>query len=230
MNFCMSSKRIDSLICKSAQAFTLIELLVVIGLIAILSGIIGLSLGTGDRGIALQNAQGTISSALAGVRAQAAINLGNAGIFVNAQPDGDKFLRELRLAVYIDRGTGPYWEVRGDPIVLPQGIFVVPNNTAFPTSEVDFAGDWTDLYSTKYDDTVVTLEDKGGDAISGDDYHQLVSMTSRGTTSAGQLVISPGEFQAGGLVTFDKPDFVRGLKVSSYGIATAIQDAEGFRP
>jgi prepilin-type N-terminal cleavage/methylation domain-containing protein len=211
--------------------FTLIELLVVIGLIAVLAGGIGLALGKSNRGTSLQSAQATLSSALSGARAQSALTQSNAAIFVNADPTSDNFLREFRIAIDTDpSSTTENWQVRGDPILLPSGIYLVPPGSpaAFPNTQVNFQNTWTNLYTTTYKTTVVALKDSANNPISLVSYNLISSFKVQGTTSTGQLVLSPGELQSGGKIVLDNPDFVRGLVISQYGVATFINEAAAF--
>lgn len=216
------------------SAFTLIELLVVIGIIGVAVGGIGLALGTGNKGVALQNAQGTLTSVLSGARAQAAITQASAAIFVNADPDSDNFLREIRIAVYTKFGADDKWMIRGEPIILPKGIYLVPKAGVFTDpDEVDFVGNWSSgswtLHSTAYDNTDVNLVDEEGNDISAEVYNELCTFSPRGITTAGKVVVSPGEREADGTIQFATPDFVRGAKMSRYGVPTFLSDVEAFK-
>lgn len=216
-------------------AFTLIELLVVIGIIGVAVGGIGLALGTGNKGVALQNAQGTLTSALSGARAQAALAQADAAIFVNAELGSDNFLRELRIVVNTRFGATNKWMIRGEPIILPKGIFLVPKEGVFDDpAEVDFEGDWSSpswkLYSTAYDESEdVQLVDEQGSDISAETYHKLYTFDPRGTTAPGKVVISPAEREADGTIQFKTPEFVRGAKVSRYGVPTFLSEVEAFK-
>jgi prepilin-type N-terminal cleavage/methylation domain-containing protein len=213
--------------------FTLIELLVVIALIGILSAGIGLSLGKGDRSTSLKNAQATVSSALSGARAQAALGQNSAAIFINADPTSDNFLREFRIALYIPATSAPpvpeRWLSKGDAILLPSGVYLVPPASAFTTSQVEFKNTWTELYTTAYSTTSIELTDEAGVTISSVVYHKISSFTVQGTTTAGQLVLASGEMQSDGKLVLDKPESVRGMLVSQYGVATVVNEPAAFQ-
>lgn len=216
-----------------ALGFTLIELLVVIALIAVLAGGIGLSLGKGDRGTSLRTAQSTVASMLSGVRAQAALKQTNAAIFVNATPGSDNFLREFRIAVETSTNN---WRVTGDPILLPRGLYLVPAKGVFSSpAQVQFNGAWDSgswsLYpsTNTYDNTNRRMKDAADNDISSDDYHQLVKLSVQGTTSAGKIVVAIAEPQADGSIRYDYPDLVRGMLISTYGVASFINEAEAFK-
>lgn len=216
------------------RGFTLIELLVVIGLIAVLAGGIGLSLGKGDRGTSLRTAQATIASLLSGARAQAALNQTNAAIFVNADPASENFLREFRIAVETSTNN---WRAKGDPIMLPRGLYLVPAKGVFASpGEVQFNGTWDSgstwsLYpsTNTYNSTDRRLKDSADNDISTDAYHRLVNLSVRGTTSAGKIVVAIAEPQPDGSIRYDYPDLVRGMLVSTYGVASFINEAEAFK-
>ena len=215
-----------------ARGFTLIELLVVIALIAVLAGGIGLSLGKGDRGTSLRTAQATIASLLSGARAQAALNQTNAAIFVNASPTSDNFLREFRIAIETSANN---WRVKGDPILLPRGLYLVPAKGEFP-GKVVFSGSWDSgstwsLYpsTNTYNNTNRRLKDAADNDISTDDYHRLVNLSVQGTTSAGKIVVAIAEPQSDGSIRYDYPDLVRGMLVSTYGVASFLNEAEAFK-
>jgi prepilin-type N-terminal cleavage/methylation domain-containing protein len=214
------------------RGFTLIELLVVIGLIAVLAGGIGLSLGKGNSGTSLRNAQATLASALSGARAQSALNQSKAALFVNAEPNSENFMKEFRIAVEVSANN---WQIRGDPIILPSGVYLVPKEGVFASpNEVTFQGVWKSgstwtLYSTAYDETNVQLKDKSNANISADDYHEICSFSISGTTSPGKMVFSPAELQPDLSLKYDKPELVRGATISQYGVSSLIDEAESFK-
>lgn len=225
---------------KSIRAFTLIELLVVIGLIAVLAGGLGLALSDkGNRASSLQNGQYTISSLLSGARARAALSQTSARLFVNSSPGSEGFLREFYIAT--QTGTpSTKWVVSGDPVLLPLGIYLVPlapNGSKFPSSAVDLApesgGAWPATSSSSaIDDSTgnETLQIVAGTDIAGVVYRQVQTLTTRGTTSGpgARIVLSGGEVINGTQIKFTKPEFVRGVNISSYGVASLINDVSGF--
>jgi hypothetical protein len=195
-------------------------------------------LGQGNSGVALQNAQGALTSALSGARAQAAMNQASAGLFVNIASAEEGFLREFRIAAFIDHdnnsATPPVWIVKGDPVMLSKGIYLVPPAAAgFATTQVDFqpaVSDWVDARSTSFDtaNTPLYLSD-GTTALTGS-YRRLVELTDRGTTNNnGSLILAPADILPGGVgISFKNAQLLRGARVSKYGVATALVGQEAF--
>ena len=219
-------------------AFTLIEMLVVIGVIGVLIGVIGLSLGGGNKGVAMQNSQGTLLSALSGARAKAALFQTSSAIFVNATPGNDGFMREFRIATLIDHDnnatTPAVWVAKGEVIPLSEGVYLVPTADAFPNTVIDYqptATDWTDAHSTSYNsDKIILYAADGTTRIDAADYNRLVALTERGTTAnAGTLILAPARVAPGatGLV-FDQVQALRGARISNYGVATLVEGLESF--
>lgn len=220
---------------RAARAFTLIELLVVIGLIAVLAGGLGLAFSGGDKANALQGAQGTLQSLVSAVRGQAALSGTEAGLFVNVTNstnfDSERFLRSFVIATENSSGQ---WEVVGDEIQLPAGIYLVPSSSG-SFGEAQFDGtQGTYPFSDGFDGTTTTsLQYPNGGGSYPGRYALVVSLSSRGTkvspsaAGASSLVLSPADRSATGL-TFRQPDLVRGAIISSYGVLTPINDASGF--
>lgn len=215
------------------RGFTLIELLVVIGLIAVLAGGIGLSIGGGDKSNGIKSAQNIISSLLSGARGQAALSQTDAAIVVNVTTTDENFLRELRI---VKKNADNKWIVAGNPIFLDKGVYLVPRQSSgLPTTNVSFDttnGPWTDLYSTAYDTTDIGplyFDDAGLNPISSAKYRILRSFTSLGTTSDGKIVLTTADLTGPNQLKFNNPNNVRGVKISKYGVTTLINEAEGFR-
>lgn len=238
---------------RQPQGFTLIELLVVIGLIAVLAGGIGLALGRGDGGVAMQNAQGILSSGISSAKSLAALNQANAGLYVNVDPNSDNFLHEVRIgyAMSVDDDGNPVTPnvnvrvQRGDPIVLPKGIYVVPSNGAL-AAYVDYgnindsanpvsATLWStpdNLKSSLYTATDVPLKLNNGTTNVPGTYHLLVDFDSRGNPNLGagsRITLAAAVRRAGDKLLFDKPDSVRALVLSRYGFTSYVNGRESFQ-
>lgn len=228
---------------EKASAFTLIELLVVIGLIGVLAAGLGLALsGSGNRAAALQSGQSTINSLLSGTRAQAALSQDEARLFINVTapsaavgiPDG--FLREFRIA----RKDGSNWVVTGDGVFLPKGTAFVPPSTfttgvSFEPAESDWNSSTEPRTSDAFGSSSITLRNLGGADIPGA-FREVKTFTPRGTVnnstvSGLRIVIAPTDVNndaAVPVLVFKNPEFVRGARISNYGVAALVNEAAGF--
>lgn len=209
--------------------FTLIELLVVIAIIGVLAAVLGMSLGRGNSGTALQSAQAVTASLLGGARAQAATANTDGALVVNVDDQSENYLREF----YVVTWDGSNWRAKGEATVLPAGIHLVPSNT--PTG-VTFTGTWaatirSSAFSGTPSPTFTVKATDGSSNISPDDFSIVARFTPRGTTGSNTLsrvVFSPVERTGETAITFNNPAAVRGFTISNYGIATFINDAEAF--
>jgi prepilin-type N-terminal cleavage/methylation domain-containing protein len=227
------------------RAFTLIELLVVIGLIAVLAGGIGVALLDGSSGNALQNSQSIVTSLTSVARSKAALEQTNAAVILNTRTTDDGFLREFRIVVRDPTDT--FWTVVGDSTTLDRGIYFVNPASEF-TSTVTFTGSaWTTelrsnaLTNDEIPIAGIKLADGTTNLVSVKTYRIVQIYTPRGTVPAyanasatapagGRIVFSPGKLAADGKITFDKPDSVRGLLISDYGVSTLLNEAEALKP
>lgn len=211
----------------------MIELLVVIGLIAVLAGVLGLALGRGNSGTALQAGQSTTSAMVAGARAKAAISLLNSAVLVNVTPSSDGFLRELRIATTADGGTT--WIDVGTVNELPAGVYFVPANATFGTTNVEFTGSnpaWVaNYYSSTFSGGPYKIKGSDGTTnISSDDYRVVAHFTPRGTTvtstpsTLSRVVLAPAERVSSDKVVFNNAAALRGMTISTYGISTLINE------
>jgi len=204
-----------------AAAFTLIELLVVMGLIAILAAGVGLALQGGDRSVALQAAQGTLASLLTSARGQAALAGRNAALVVQADPGSpDSYLRAVTVAVRDTADTT--WVPVDDWVLLPPNAYFLP--ATVPDGALIVPGDdWSGLRSSAFAPALDSCD--GIPCL-------VLSFTPRGTISGGgDLVLAPAVRQPAGAavsIQFIRPDAVRGVVLSTYGIATLIDDRSGF--
>lgn len=218
-------------------AFTLLELLVVVGLIAALSFAVFGALGS-TRGAALQAAQSTVANLLVVARTKASASGQPTRLLVQfdatSSTAGTRFLRHLVLQVQVN-GT---WQSLTD-VYLPDGVYVMPGNFAFPAgllASTDIAwtkSDGSSLRSTALRNANLTSESVYAGTI---EQWMNIPFAAAGTTSAsGDVVIAagrvrpPGSYAVGeSPVELQHPDRVRGLTLSSYGVATLINSRASF--
>jgi prepilin-type N-terminal cleavage/methylation domain-containing protein len=201
---------------RPKTGFTLVELLVVIGLIAVLAGVLGLALGRGNSGAALQSSQATLQGLFSAARGQAAIRQNTAFIIVNIDPASEGFLREFYITV---GGVAT-----GNPVTLSQGIYLVPRTEGMTFGgAVEFQGTWTNRLSTAFDGAAVATPA----GVTGT-FGRIVGITDRGTlssTTGTKIVLAPAERVAANRIIFTNPEAVRGVTISSYGVLTLLNDA-----
>lgn len=217
---------------SKARAFTLIELLVVIGLIALLAGGIGLAMRDGSPSSTLRASQNTLVGLLSAARGQAALTQADAMLIINASP-GESAMRELQVVVRVGTNT---WRPVGTPVTLPKGVYIIPPKAM---GGVQFASGWpADLKSAGFitseppvsaadDPEEVTSSDTTYDPFEDQVYLKFQLFSPLGTTTgSGTLLVGVGNSSGPGAVTLDKPEAVRGVKVSRYGVPIIINEAE----
>jgi len=227
--------------CRSS-AFTLIELLVVIGLIGLLAGGLGVAMNNKNPGSGLRSAQSILVSLLSSARGQAALNQVDAMILVQADPAKDNFLRSVRVVVKT-AADPTKWQEMGGEVVLPEGIYVVPPVTTVAGATLTLFNTLDSKRRSLFVATgTVTAGGVGandlGALVPAGTYFQSLYLTSLGgvkdpTTlsvksgmkvTGGRLLVAVGR-QTGPLAwELDNVSAVRGFVVSSYGVATLIND------
>jgi prepilin-type N-terminal cleavage/methylation domain-containing protein len=213
----------------TSAAFTLIELLVVIGIIAALAGGVGLALRDNNPGSALRGAQGLTVSALSSARGQAALTQANAKLIVQADKTNVNFLRAIRIVTTTDNGAN--WKQVGGEIILPSGVYIVPNGTV-PGLTLDPAG-WgrkSTFFSATAPTTVTGITASDGLWISSGWISPLgVLTTGSGSTIVnGYIVVASGKITGPDAVTLDNYESLRGVDISRYGVATLVNEADSF--
>jgi prepilin-type N-terminal cleavage/methylation domain-containing protein len=222
------------------RGFTLIELLVVIGLIAVLAAGIGLSMRDGNPSSALRASQNSLAGLLASARGQAALTQADAMIVVDATEGKNECLRSLQVVVRTGSSAAPdKWRPVGDPVLLPQGIYVVPPPNS-SINGVELSGSWASTRKSsgfssaspgaiaeRDPDATYTLAKT--DAFKDRKYLRFQVFGPLGTiSSSGTLLVTSGRRTAATSVVLDNPEFVRGIFVTKYGVATLINEGATF--
>lgn len=233
---------------KTAKAakggFTLVELLVVIGVIALITTGVTFSLRGGTQAQSLQAGQGALISLLSTARAQAATSQRQAAILIwGDENDSDRYLRHAAVGLLVDP-VAKKWEVKGEGIYLPSGIFFVPPD-ASATGPAKLANptDWeegtTTVYKTLADPEsaeLITLQRFNTGTGSYEDIENVKAyVTVRYTligqlaTGENQLVVAVGEHESDSVIRFDSAELIRGVYLSVYGIPIIINEKLGFK-
>jgi len=215
------------------RGFTLIELLVVLGIITLLAGGLGLALRDGESARALEAAQATVASLVSAARVEAVLHQNRTMLVFDADPSGDCFLRGVQVAVESAPDSGR-WRIAGPGAVLPRGICVVPGSVGVvgATFAADDAqpGTWPEERQSTLEMMPAGSILNGADNPSGKYLGMSVPLTSKGLAGVGvsvKLVLAAVRRAPPGLI-FDHPDQVRGIALSSYGVAILLNDARAF--
>ncbi|MDP2136629.1 MAG: type II secretion system protein [Candidatus Didemnitutus sp.] len=223
---------------KRSRAFTLLELLVVMGMVAALSFVFVGALG-GGKGAALESGQALMANYLIATRTKSMTTGQSARLLINVEVAGTaqpaRYLRYVVLQVHVDG----VWQTTSDAY-LPAGVFVLPGNFSvlpaglFPNA----SGPWTKSDGSNLRSTALRANNIVFAMINGENIEQWasVSLAAAGTTaSSGDLIVGSGRIRAPGSygagespVELEHPDQVRGLSLSTYGVATLINRRESF--
>lgn len=235
---------------KSAhsQGFTLLELLVVIGLIAALSAVLVRGLGGGGQAAAVQSAQATLAGLITTARAKAPATGRKARLLVHIDPAiPERYLRHVVFQLARQAGASPAdW----DTVVavdLPDGVYIAPASLASAAGLIITPSEWKRFSDPRADLTSDLFQ---GQTVSvlmpGDVDEQLwtgIAFTPNGTLAGigtglppkGYLVVVPGmkrprgSYPAGeSPVQLIKPQAVRGLVLSAYGVPALLNDRTAF--
>ena len=214
--------------CRSS-AFTLIELLVVIGLIGLLAGGLGVAMKNKNPGSGLRSAQSVLVSLLSSARGQSALNQVEAMILVQADPNKDNFLRSVKVVVQSATNSTTWQEVGGE-VVLPEGIYVVPPVTNL-TGAVLSCTNKTGRLSQFVENTTPDITGVTGRYFQSLHLTPLGSIakdtgagTSQVKVTGGRMLVAAGRQTSANTWELDNEGPIRGFVVSSYGVATLIND------
>ena len=131
------------------------------------------------------------------------------------------------------------WRPVGDPIMLPQGIYIVPPSS-FSSTGIALSGSWTTKRRSSgfLTTTAGSLMERAPDttyttpvtnAFTGRSYIRFQMFSSLGTvSSAATLLVSSGRRTSATAVTLENPDFIRGVYLSRYGVPTFINETDSF--
>ena len=225
--------------CRSS-AFTLIELLVVIGLIGLLAGGLGVAMKNKNPGSGLRSAQSILVSQLSAARGQSALNQVDAMILVQADPTKDNFLRSVRVVVQTSANASTWQEVGGE-VVLPEGVYVVPPVITVANATLKLLNDTDNKRRSLFVNTgTVDGGSSGlGALVTAGTYFQSLRLTSLGsvldvskktstssgiTPTGGRLLVAAGRQTGATAWELDNVSAIRGFVVSTYGVATLIND------
>ena len=225
--------------CRTS-AFTLIELLVVIGLIGLLAGGLGVALKNKNPGSGLRSAQSLLVSLLSSARGQAALNQVDAMILVQADPAKDNFLRSVRVVVQTASGVNVNtWQEVGSEVVLPEGIYIVPPVISVTGASLKLLNDTDDKRRSLFLNTGTITGAELGTLVPTGTYFQSLRLTSLGSVldaasrsatnsgirvTGGRLLVAAGRQTGTTAWELDNVSAIRGFVVSTYGVATLIND------
>ncbi|HRE83161.1 MAG TPA: hypothetical protein PLN52_19100 [Opitutaceae bacterium] len=194
--------------------------------IALLGGSLGLALSGDNIGRSLQEAQALLSANLTAARTHAALarRATRMLIFTGENRAGiadDVAWRYLELVAENDSGE---WEVVGAGNCLPKRIRLVPK--VLPTTVSSETWVATAL-SNLSGEVELRIRRAGQEETVSCLY---VEFTPLGNTSVATLVVSPARRFSGstGPLIYDRPDAVRGVKLSQYGAQTLLPGIESF--
>ena len=229
--------------------FTLFEVIVTLSLIVVLSSIVYVSGNYGFESRALSGASSDAHMMLKGARAQAILSGQDARLIINMdESDPERFLRYIGI-VRRDADNPARWLATHSGIYLPEGIYVVPQNT----TGVVF-GYWDMSVSErksrhKCSNGVTTM------AIANMDFPEIDSVPdnvgakwmvyqfspdghldsvdapgcSPGAASVNnQLVLAPGIVNSSGNIEFNDSEKVEGMVMRQNGTSIRIEDPADF--
>lgn len=221
------------------RGVTLVELLVVVGIVAGLALVVFGGFTRSGGAAALRSGQATIANAVAVARTRAMSTGRTTRLLLNVdansgvEPSG--FLQQWVVQVQDPEGWATVTEFR-----LPGDVYVVPGNFALPAGLLAASGGaWTRTDGSPLRSTALRSSMLVTEAVAGDGrLEQWVAVTFSpvgATAQSGDVVLAlgrkraPGSFAAGeSPVELVEVAQVRGLAVSTYGVAALIEGRASF--
>ncbi|MEO6873383.1 MAG: type II secretion system protein [Opitutaceae bacterium] len=218
---------------RQVAGFTLIELLAVVGLMTVLAGGLGLALRDGSPTSALESAQAAMASLVAAARNQAVLSGSRAMVIIEAGADDRNFLRRMQIAIETMPATDQ-WRIVDEGIVLPVGIYVVPGSDPVDGAAFDSGAGGVPPWPTGRKSSLVLARPGSIGAVpsegSGTYLRMSTALVADGTSSlegGAKFVLAAARRTSTGVI-FDHPEWVRGVALSAYGVATLINDGPGL--
>lgn len=206
---------------RMPKAFTLVELLVVIGLIAILSTVIGLAIGGGG-GPSVSSAQRIVVGMTQSSRSQAILKQSRARMIFHDDPSSPELYRRYVGLVYENADTPGVddWIAANDGVLLPKGAYILLEGTN--SSELDDRGPMRIAYPRRQ-------PQEEGQGTGAEDY-EFIEFTGQGTlsTSGPVIVIGSGGWEGpyddeNNLVIDEES--VAGIMIHKLGSFTTLKDS-----
>ncbi|MCR6656704.1 MAG: prepilin-type N-terminal cleavage/methylation domain-containing protein [Opitutus sp.] len=225
-------------ISEERGGFTLIELLVVI---AIIAGVTAVLIGglRSNKAAALQNGQATVANLLTAARTKAAASGCRVRVLIHADPSNPARFRRMLVVQQESAYKADDWTLTLSVVSLPEGIVVLPHSSRVPTGFYESSNGWRKSYGSE----VLSSSSLHQSAItaavqsSSDETWDRIQFTPNDTMTfgSGDVVLAravtrqPGSYAAGeSPVRAESPDSVRGVSISTYGVAALINTRSGF--
>lgn len=218
------------------RAFTLIELLLVLGLVAVLSVVLSTGFSGHGKSAALQSGQAAVASLLAAARARAVASGHQVRVLIQHDPRSPHADRRYLRFLALEESHDGIWETLLTS-ALPEGIYILPHQNRTPPGLWGAGSAWTKLDGSRLHSSCLSRPpvSRAVDALETETWAEILFAAPGTTSTSGFLVIAAGRVQPAAARTDDNPpvvlenrEAVRGLLLSSYGLATAIDGRSGF--